>query len=91
MDMQYADKIFTIFQRLHTTEEDQGTGVGLALCKKIVERHDGRLGGVKAGERVDVLLHAAGLGGWIIVQSVISDASVMCDLGSIGVYFYSLF
>jgi len=72
MDMQYADKIFTIFQRLHTTEEDQGTGVGLALCKKIVERHDGRLGGVKAGERVDVLLHAAGLGGWMMDYSAVS-------------------
>ncbi|HYC85212.1 MAG TPA: ATP-binding protein, partial [Chryseosolibacter sp.] len=62
-DQKYADRIFTIFQRLNNRKEYGGSGIGLAICKKIVENHQGRItatSSVNAGSCFTIYLPLCG-------------------------------
>ncbi len=60
-EQEYADKIFAPFQRLHSTKEYRGTGIGLSICRRIVERHNGEItaiGELKRGATFKITLPA---------------------------------
>ena len=61
-DPHYNERIFEVFQRLHNREEYKGTGMGLAICKRIIENHNGIItasGTLNEGARFDIYIPAA--------------------------------
>ncbi len=57
-ESQYVERVFSLFQRLHGRDEYSGTGIGLALCRKIIERHGGTIAAQSApGEGAVFIIH----------------------------------
>jgi len=62
-DPQYKNRIFEVFQRLHGFDQYKGTGIGLAICKRIIENHNGIItatGKLNKGTRIDIYIPAFG-------------------------------
>ncbi|MEJ0101512.1 MAG: ATP-binding protein [Bacteroidota bacterium] len=60
-DPQYNERIFEVFQRLHRQEDYEGTGMGLAICRRVIENHKGSItasGKLDKGSRFDIYIPA---------------------------------
>ena len=86
LDAQYKDRIFVLFQRLHGAEKYQGTGIGLAVSKRIVERHGGRIWvESQPGEGATFFFHSPGVNNMLRLDFFINlpdEVLVIMKIGS---------